>query len=139
MTVEEVSEAALFGIFPDRMSKADRGGAMAWLSSGDLVLVVDRASNRGRRVHNAQALWKALVQALGAHRPLLRVVTDSSMPYLAQYALWRSAALVIGMHGGNLGGSLWLSPGQALIELGFSGCLDKPTQFAHVSTALGAR
>jgi len=53
--------------------------------------------------------------------------------------LWRSAALVVGIHGGNLAGCLWLSPGQALLELGFGGCLQSPTQFAHVATALGAR
>jgi len=113
--------------------------AWAWLESGKLILMVDRAASRGRNVHNAAQLWKGLVNAFGDTRPLLRVVTDSTMSYLAQYALWRSAALVIGVHGGNLGGCLWLSPGQSLIELGFSKCLDKPTQFAHVSTALGAR
>lgn len=61
------------------------------------------------------------------------------MAYLAQYARWRSAALVVGVHGGNLGGALWLSPGQGLLELGFTGCQSKPTQFAHAAVASGAR
>jgi len=65
--------------------------------------------------------------------------THSQMSYLAQYALWRSAALVVGVHGGNLGGALWLSPGQSLLELGFTGCQAHPTQFAHIAAANGAR
>jgi capsular polysaccharide biosynthesis protein len=62
------------------------------------------------------------------------------MSYLSQYALWRSAAVVVGVHGGNLGGALWLSPGQALVEIGFKGCATKdPTQYAHVAVGVGAK
>ena len=112
--------------------------AWDWLARGDLVIVVDRAKERGRAVHNSDELWNALRHAF-RDRALLRVVTDSRMPYLAQYALWRSAALVIGVHGGNLGGAIWLSPGQGLIELGFTGCASKPTQFMNAAASLGAR
>jgi hypothetical protein len=122
-----------------RLKAMGEAGPSGWLSRGDLVLLIDRAPGRGRRLTNAPDAFRALRRAFGGQRPLLRVVTDSKVPYLAQYALWRAAALVVSVHGGNLGGALWLSPGQALIELGFGGCAKSPTQFAHAAVANGAR
>jgi len=63
------------------------GRAREWLGRGRLVVVVDRAKARGRRVGNEAELWKGLVKALGrgpAGRPILKLSTDSNMPYLIQ-------------------------------------------------------
>ncbi|KAJ8611928.1 hypothetical protein CTAYLR_004350 [Chrysophaeum taylorii] len=67
-------------------------------------------------------------------------VADDRTPYALQMALWRRARLVVGMHGGALSGAIWLSPGQALLEItprehscGF------PSMFAHIAVAVGAR
>jgi len=67
------------------------------------------------------------------------VVLDKDVEYLNQYALWRRAEAVIGVHGGSLGGAVFLSPGQMLIE-GFFTCHNNPipTMFGTIAVSNAA-
>ena len=69
---------------------------------------------------------------------MLMAVFDKDLPYLVQIGLWRSARVVVGIHGGNLGGALWLAPGQAIVELGMGGMEMEPTMYAHMAVANAA-
>uniref|UniRef100_A0A7S3JV26 Glycosyltransferase 61 catalytic domain-containing protein n=1 Tax=Aureoumbra lagunensis TaxID=44058 RepID=A0A7S3JV26_9STRA len=96
--------------------------------------------NPGRRsIHN----FAQLIDATKRKWPDLEIrvhLFSESTSYPLQVALWRRARIVVGLHGGALSGSLWLSPGQGLLEItprekscGF------PGMFAHVTAAVGAR
>jgi len=106
-----------------------------------LILYTARRANVGagqthpRWVHNRIELFEAVKRNFPG-RPLLMIELGSKVPYLVQYALWRRAELIMGIHGGNLGMSLYLSPGQSLVELGFD--VNQMSQYGHVTIGNGA-
>ena len=84
----------------------------------NLILFVARGGRR--QINNKGELWTSMVEAFPDAK-ILQVEFSADIDYVVQCSLWRRARLVIGIHGGNLGCSMFLSPGQGLVEAGF-GC-----------------
>ena len=114
------------------------------------ILVVERKPVRRRRlaglvdqrqrhVHN----MRDVLAAVAKHFPRLAVKAvhfDGAIPFALQVALWRRATVVLGIHGGALANSLFLSPGQGLVEITpQQHSCGHPSMFAHVTVAVGAR
>lgn len=91
-----------------------------------LILIVSRGSKGRRPLRNEDDLFVALKENF-PNRKIARVPFSHELPWLQQYAVWRRAQIIIGLHGGNLGNSLFLSPGQALVEGVFGSMCDDPT------------
>ncbi len=100
-----------------------------------LILIASRGGSRPMR--NERHLFDRLKAAFPERR-IAMVEFSHTIPWLQQYAVWRRAQVIVGIHGGNLGSALFLSPGQALVEGVFGGMCDDPTMFAHATVANGA-
>lgn len=100
-----------------------------------LILILARGG--GRQMWNQDDAFSLLCRHY-PKRPVAMVKFDSSVPWLIQYAAWRIAQVTVGIHGGNLGAAVFLSPGQALIEGTFGGMCSDPTMFANIAVSNGA-
>jgi hypothetical protein len=63
---------------------------------------------------------------------------SENIPYAVQCSLWRRAQAVVGIHGGNLGCSMFLSPGQGLVEAGWSCKAPQVSMFGAATIHNGA-
>ena len=70
------------------------------------------------RAQRRETLFHRLTGEFGDSM-IATVLFTSEIDFSLQCALWRKAKVVIGIHGGNLGCSAFLSPGQGLIEGSF--------------------
>jgi len=91
---------------------------------------------RPRCMWNFNELWRATRDRF-PNQALLAVHLTPAMDFMAQYALYRRARLVVGLHGGQLGHALWLRDDQDLIEIGHDGGTNNPSMFAGMATAAG--
>jgi len=101
----------------------------------NLILVAARGGKR--TIHNREEMFDTIISTF-PNAKVAMISLDQNTEYLYQYALWRRAKVVIGVHGGNLGGSIFLSPGQTLIEGSFECKHPKPSMFAVMTTSNAA-
>ena len=109
----------------------------------DAILIVAREGRR--QIHNRDKMFDALTEEF-PNRIIAMVAFTEKIDWVLQCALWRKFGVVVGIHGGNLGCSPFLSPGQALIEGSFEceakegggGQLPKMSMFGVAATAQGA-
>jgi len=97
-----------------------------------------RLLNTRRTIHNLDAVVDALRAALPSLT--VRVVSTAVVrPWARQVALWRRARVVVGLHGGALAHSLFLGPGQGLVEITpREHSCGHPSMFAHMAVGVGA-
>lgn len=96
-------------------------------------------SNAKRVLYNLDAVVASLRRAANGTHDVKVVSLDASVPWSLQVALWRRAKAVVGLHGGELAGAVFLGPGQALVEITppEHSC-GHPSMFAHAAIAAGA-
>jgi hypothetical protein len=85
----------------------------------NIILLANRASDDRRQFHNKAELYAAIASAF-PNNPILEIEFTKDIEYVVQCSLWRRARVVVGIHGGNLGCAMFLSPGQGLVEGNFN-------------------
>ena len=101
-----------FAISPlSRAAYASVAGAVTPLSGPALKIYIDRTGTSHRRLGNEAALIAAL-RARG-----FTILRPETMPLAQQIAVFRAAAMVVGMLGAGLANIAWCRPGTVVYEI----------------------
>ncbi|KAK3242787.1 hypothetical protein CYMTET_47532 [Cymbomonas tetramitiformis] len=90
-----------------------------------------------RCVHNMGQVW-ARAKAEFPENPML-AINMLHVPFASQLRLLRAAQVVVAVHGGSLGNTLWLGPEQTLLELLPPDRGAPLAMFYHIAHQVGAK